>query len=119
MSDSDSTTTVYDPTVLPERFRRFVVDDETGCWNWTGPITFGGYPCAIQYQYHKHAAHRLIYELYEGVVADHMHVHHECNNKCCVNPAHLRPLTRSDHRRTYVSLTPECISRLEALTDEG
>lgn len=65
------------------------------CWLWNGDSTkyghaaFRGLPCQ---------AHRLMYGLFVGERAlwdD--HIHHRCEVRGCVNPAHLMRLTPKQH----------------------
>ena len=118
LSTDDSTTTAYDSSLLPKTLRRFIVDPDTGCWEWTGPRKPEGYPVGVQYDLHRGPAHRLIFEFFNGPVPTDQHVHHRCNNKGCVNPAHLAALTRSEHRRTYDNLPPWTVQRLMTLVPE-
>lgn len=64
-----------------------------GCWVWTGGTAAGGYA--------RHTTvglvHRWIYELMVNPIPDGFHVHHECENKACVNPDHLRAMPPRDH----------------------
>ena len=46
-------------------------------------------------------AHRVAYELANGQIPAGHDLHHTCGNKACVNPAHLVPLTDSEHRTTH------------------
>ena len=49
--------------------------------------------------------HRVSYELFIGPIPADREVHHTCNVRSCVNPDHLRLVTR----RTHVHLTPGCV----------
>lgn len=77
------------------------VDRSTGCWLWDGradrygEISFRGLP---------YKAHRLMMELFTGApVPAAAQVHHECERKGCVNPAHLRVLTSGQHSQRHRS----------------
>ncbi len=73
--------------------------DPLGCWTWTGPVDAEGYGRIFIYG-HYHRAHRwtyekLVAEIPEGLVLDHL-----CRNTSCVNPWHLEPVTvRVNSRR--------------------
>lgn len=99
--------------------------DAVECWDWTGARNHGGYGIfglgfsprsgtgASLEQARANAAqpvgshvraHRYAYEDAVGPVpADH-EVHHTCENRACVNPAHLEPLTRDEHVRLHERL---------------
>ncbi len=77
---------------LPKRFLKFVtVDEVTGCHNWTGTRTKGYGVLRLPGSRRYHRAHKVAllgpWTTYpEGTRL----IRHLCNNKGCVNPAHLR-----------------------------
>lgn len=82
-----------------ERFLSYVEDysDINKCWNWRGRTTDWGYG-QLWYHYKTWVAHCWIYAcLFGPIPAKHI-VHHTCHNKRCVNPCHLKCMSRSAHR---------------------
>jgi hypothetical protein len=84
----------------------------TGCWLWTGAITWAGYGRVFLYrspegrivtaQAHWVSLQLAGIEVPDGLVLDHL-----CGNRLCVRPNHLEPVTprvnclrgRCSHRR--------------------
>jgi hypothetical protein len=69
------------------------------CWPWAGTKTHDGYgTIAAKYRPLRHVyAHRLVFEMYGGVIPDGYEVDHLCRNPTCVNPAHLEPVTHAEN----------------------
>lgn len=80
----------------PSLFERIqsavVVDEATGCWNWTRHLYGYGYG-HIYADGRSQMAHRVVYELFVGPIPDGLQLDHLCRNTACVNPAHLEPVT--------------------------
>lgn len=76
-----------------ERFWGYVDKQPNGCWLWTSAVSprygvfwVGG---AKRSAY----AHRYAYELLVGPIPEGAQIDHRCENRLCVNPEHLEPVT--------------------------
>lgn len=67
------------------------VDASGPCWEWTASLNYGGYG---QFNVDKkmRGAHRVVWELLVGPIADGLQLDHLCRNRKCVNPDHLEPV---------------------------
>jgi hypothetical protein len=66
---------------------------ESGCWIWMGCDGGQGYG-AVHFHGRRWLAHRLIYTALVGPISEELDLDHLCRVRCCVNPAHLEPVTR-------------------------
>ncbi len=84
-----------------------------GCWEWLGGEwnTYGRFRMPEKTWY----AHRFVYERVVGPIPEGLTIHHHCENRMCVNPDHLEPMSlrdnlfESDTPARRNSLKTECL----------
>ncbi len=70
------------------------------CWIWTAALFKSGYG-AIRYNGQTTCAHVISLVLHNRTIPKKHDVHHLCHTKRCVNPSHIKPLTRKKHAREH------------------
>lgn len=85
------------PLTREERFLEKVEPEpNTGCWLWTSIVGNNGY--GLFHNGEKIViAHRWSYENFRGPIPGGLEIDHICRVRCCVNPQHLRALTRYEN----------------------
>ena len=79
---------------------RVLVDQATGCWNWT-LSTANGYGQA-SFRGSQRLAHIQSFIAFVGDVPDGMILRHKCDNRRCCNPEHLQLGTKADNSNDMV-----------------
>ncbi len=84
------------PRQTKESFMRKTIKTDS-CWLWGAAIcrTSGYGRCSLNGRVSN--VHRVAYELFVGPVPKGLVLRHTCDNKTCVNPAHLRPGTQKQN----------------------
>lgn len=92
--------------------RKYIVDKDTGCWNFKGCKTKTGYG-RIRVNGVHWMAHRYSLSCHLGrPIADGMVVMHLCDNPACINPAHLKEGTQKEN-------IEDCIAKGRAVKATG
>ena len=94
--------------------KKYVIDSDTGCWNWTAALNNYGYG-NFRVDNKVLKAHRFSYEYYIGKIHQDLVVCHSCDNRKCVNPNHLRQDTQSSNLidMSYAMTNPSQVLNVE------
>jgi hypothetical protein len=99
---------------------------DTPCWTWQliktqpGKGGLGGYG-KITVKGKNFLAHRWYYEQAHGPIPEGLQLDHLCQNRDCVNPDHMEPVTPLENTRRSRSskLTLEQAQEIERLAQSG
>ena len=76
-----------------------IVSEELGaCWEWQGAKFTTGYGQLQEEIWGDRYTHRWSFKHHTGQpIPEELLIRHKCDNRCCVNPAHLELGTRKDN----------------------
>lgn len=113
---------------MPKRIldnKRYVVDDQTGCWNYNMGCFSDGYGAYSLYlgekRYKTVRAHSYYYEKHKGKIKEGFILDHLCRNKICCNPDHLEEVVPATNvRRGFATkLTDNKVSNIRKMYSVG
>lgn len=75
-------------------------EPNSGCLIWIGHAKKNGYGTLATKRggrWTTMLAHRVSYETHIGPIPNGKDLDHKCRVRCCINPAHLEPVSRSEN----------------------
>src|SRR5574343_902991 len=91
----------YDERVYKRIMGKIKVNENTGCWEYTGSKSGQGYGtfCYVPNGVMKKQrfTHRFMYFYHNPLADKKLQVNHKCNNEICNNPEHLYAGTQVDN----------------------
>lgn len=91
----------------------YVKGAETECWTWVGCLNHRGYG-QLTHKQKRWTAHRFFYTTHVGPIPPGLLVCHTCDNRRCVNPAHLFLGTPKDNTQDMMRKGRHVAPRKEA-----
>ena len=83
----------FESGLLPPNVANKIGASDGDCWVWRAAKT-DGYG-VVQHAGRIQRAHRVVYSILRGAIADGLELDHLCRNRACVNPAHLEPVSQA------------------------
>lgn len=98
----------------------FVINLDTGCWDWQKSKVKGGYG-RVYNKGKSVPAHKFYYEEKFGEIPENYEMHHKCGNPGCVNPDHLEAITHTENirHRNFTKLSMEKAKEIREMYSTG
>jgi hypothetical protein len=81
----------------PEKIlSKLIINKENNCWEWQGSLDKDGYgyfKIRNKQERKRYRSHRVLYDFFKGITNNSMVIDHECKNRKCCNPDHLREIS--------------------------
>lgn len=90
-----------------------------GCWRWQGALWPNGYGKTSRAVHGTQLAHRALYIEHRGPIPEGKDLDHLCRVRCCVNPTHLEPVSRSTNLTRGHEARTMCENDLHDITTDG
>ena len=98
---------VQNMTPVERIMARIEREPNSGCWIWMGATNGKGY-AQLGIAGKTKSAYKVLYESLVGPIPDGLEMDHLCRVRCCVNPAHMEPVTHQENCRRVASLITHC-----------
>lgn len=98
-----------DPRLPAHFWSKCLPEPNSGCWLWIASVDRDGYGRFHVENNATAQAHRTSWIAIHGPVPNET-LDHLCRVRCCVNPAHLQPVTHAENSRRAARLITACPS---------
>ena len=86
--------------LLPRFFAGFEIGEIDECWQWMGGRASAGRYGALKSDDRTYYVHRIAWVVWDGrPLTSNLTIDHLCENRLCVNPDHLEPVTLNENVR--------------------